>query len=103
MAVVVAPIAVNALRRRILRKFEEAGANDAAHARTPAELDVQEGHLFGRIVKSGVLVSASEGRYYISAEGLARWRQQRNTAVLTATGLALVVVLVIWVLVNHGS
>jgi len=93
MAVVVpiVPIAVVAHRRRILRKFEEAGASDAARARTPAELDVKVGHIFGRMVKSGVLVAASEGRYYVSAEGLARERRWKRNAVLSVIGLVVVV------------
>jgi hypothetical protein len=72
--VTVVPIAIVARQRRIVRKFEQAGASEAARARTQAELDIGDSHLFGRLVKAGVLVGASEGRYYLSAEGLAGWR-----------------------------
>lgn len=98
----IVPIAVIAHRRRILRKFEEAGASDAAHARTPAELDVRVGHIFERMVKSGVLVGASEGRYSVSAEGVARWQRSTRIAVLSVIGLAVVAVLVV-VLALRGS
>jgi len=106
MAVVVPsfiPIAVMARQRRILRKFEEAGASDAAHARTPAELDIRDGHFFGRMVKARVLVGVSEGRYYVSAEGLSRWRQRRRIAVLSAIGLVVVGMLVALALRDCGS
>ena len=99
----IVPVAVVAHRRRILRKFEEAGASDAARARTPAELDVQDGHIFRRMVKSGVLVSASEGRYYVSAEGLARERRGIRIAVLSVIGIVVVGVLVVALALRGGG
>jgi hypothetical protein len=94
--------AVAARRRRILRAFEEAGADRPERARTLAELGVRESHLASRLARSGVLASVDGGRYYLSADGLARWNRRRNayvlTAVLTTLGVLAVLALVLmWV------
>jgi hypothetical protein len=80
------PAAVAARQKRIIRKFEEAGATSAEHARTAEELDVRDRHLFSRLVKAEVLQSPGEGRYFLSAEGLQRWKQRRLVAVFVALG-----------------
>jgi hypothetical protein len=96
-------LAVAARRRRIVRKFEEAGADRPERARTLAELGVHEAHLASRLARSGVLVTADGVRYYLSADGVARWNRRRNAYVLTAvlTTLGVVAVLALasrWVL-----
>jgi hypothetical protein len=83
-ALSIMPAVAMARHRRIVRKFQAAGADDVARARDPAELDIRDQHLFGRMVKSGVLVTADGSRYFLSAEGLARWLRRLRIAVLTA-------------------
>ena len=87
-------VAVAARRRRIVRKFEEAGANRPDTARTLVELGVHDTHLASRLARSGVLVTAGGNRYFLSADGLARWNRRRNTYVLTALGVLAVLALV---------
>jgi hypothetical protein len=80
-----------------LRKFEEAGADSPERARTLAELGVHERHLASRIIRSGVLATADGERYFLSADGLARWNRRRNTYVLTALGvLAILALALLW-------
>lgn len=88
-------VAVAARRRRILRKFEEAGADRPETARTFAELGLRESFLASRLTRSGVLVAADGGRYFLSADGVARWKQRRNAYVLTALGVVAALVLVV--------
>lgn len=95
-------VGIMARQRRILRKFEQAGASEAARARTQAELGIGDSHLFGRLVKAGVLVGASEGRYYLDAEGLARWHHRRRIGVLVAVGIVVVGVLIALAVVASG-
>ena len=90
-------------RRRILSKFEAVGASDPACARTPSELGVRDTHLFGRLVKAGVLVAAGDDRYFLCAEGRARWRRRRLRAVLVATAVALAVALTVFLLVRSRA
>ena len=85
--------AVAARRRRIVRKFEEAGADQPERARTLAELDVHERHLASRMIRSGVLATVDGARYFLSADGLARWNRRRNTYVLTVFGVLAVLAL----------
>jgi hypothetical protein len=44
-------------------------------------------------VRSGVLVAADGERYFLSADGLARWNRRRDTYVLTALGVLAVLAL----------
>jgi hypothetical protein len=79
--------AVAARRRRIVRKFEAAGADRPERARTLAELGVGETHLASRLARSGVLATQDGKRYFLSADGLARWDRRRNIYVLTVLGV----------------
>ena len=87
-------VAVAARRRRIVRKFAEAGAKQPDTARTLLELGVHDTHLASRLARSGVLVTADGNRYFLSADGIARWNRRRNTYVLTALGVLAVLALV---------
>jgi hypothetical protein len=84
------PAAVALRHRATVRKFQAAGAVDAEHARTLDDLGVRQGHLLRRMVLSGVVATAAGQRYYLSAEGLARWRRRRRFAVLVAAGVVLI-------------
>jgi hypothetical protein len=94
------PAIVAARRRRIVRKFEEAGADQPGRARTLESLGVHDTHLASRLIRSGVLATADGERYYLSAEGVARWNRRRNTYVLIA--LALTVSILACVLLLRG-
>ena len=82
-------IAVAACRRRIVRKFEEAGADQPGRACTLEALGVRDTHLTSRLVRAGVLATADGERYYLSADGLARWNRRRNAYVLIALALTI--------------
>ena len=89
------PAITAARRRRIVRKFEEAGADQPDKARTLAELGVRDRHLASRLARSGVLETTDGERYCLSADGLARWNQRRNTYVLTALSVVAVVIVAV--------
>jgi hypothetical protein len=96
------PAAVMARQRRILRKFEEAGADRAERARAPGELEIRDTHLFGRLVRSGVLATVDGSRYFVSAEGLARWRRRRRVAVLVSAALVAIGLLLAFALAGRS-
>ena len=83
------PAIVAARRRRIVRKFEEAGADQPGRARTLEALGVRDTHLASRLIRAGVLATADGERYYLSADGLARWNRRRNAYVLIALALTI--------------
>ena len=62
-------VAIAARRRRIVRKVEEAGADQPDTARTLTELGVHDTHLASRLARSGVLVPADGNRYFLSFYG----------------------------------
>jgi hypothetical protein len=78
------PAVIAARQRATVRKFQAAGADDAARARGLAELGVRADHLFGRLEKAGVVVRTGDGRYYLSSEGLARWQRNARVGVIVA-------------------
>lgn len=88
------PAVIAARQRATVRKFHTAGAEDAARARTLEELGVREDHLFGRLLKAAVVMKTDDGRYFLSAEGLARWRRNARIGVVVALLAVLVGALV---------
>jgi len=98
----IVPVLVAARQARIVRQFREAGADQPERARTLAELGVREGLLTSRMARSGVLVTADGVRYFLSAEGLARWKRRRNVYVLTAVGALAVVFLALLLFLRVG-
>ncbi len=88
------PAAIAARQRATVRKFQNAGAADVARARTLAELGVREDHLFGRLVKAGVVVKSGDGRYYLDADGLARWQRNARITVVVVLLVILIGVLI---------
>jgi hypothetical protein len=99
---IIPAVAAAVRQRRIVRKFREAGADQPERARTLAELGVLESHATKRFKRSGVLATADGVRYFLSADGLARWERRRNAYVLTATLGALAVVALTWLFLRVG-
>ena len=96
------PVLIAARQARIVRKFGEAGADQPERARTLAELGVRDTHLVSRFARSGVLVTADGVRYFVSADGLTRWKRRRNAYVLTALGALAVVALALLLFLRVG-
>ena len=95
------PAVIAARQRATVRKFQAAGADEVARARTPAELGVREDRLFGRLEKAGVVVKTSDGRYYLSSEGLARWQRNARIGVIAALLVVALGALVAFGLFGH--
>ena len=90
------PAVIAAHQRRVLRKFQVAGAVGPTDARTPAEVNAADDRFIRQLVRARVLVSPEPGRYFVSADGLARWQRKRLIAVcvvvvILAVGTALAV------------
>ena len=81
------PAAVAMRQRATVRKFRSASADAAARARTLDELGVREGHLFGRLLEAGVVIPVDNGRYFLSEDGLARWKRNARLGVLIAVAV----------------
>jgi hypothetical protein len=88
------PAVVAARQRATVRKFRAAGANDPTRARTLEELGVRDDHLLRRMVRSGVVATLDERRFFLSADGLAAWERRSRIGILVALGVVLIGVLI---------
>ena len=79
-------------QRAIVQTLEQAGATDAAVARTPEQLGVRPGMAWYQLVGLAVLRCPGEGRYYLDrAKWL--WLRQRRRKMALGVGLAVIVLL----------
>ncbi|WP_375392453.1 hypothetical protein [uncultured Sphingomonas sp.] len=76
-------------RRRIIRRFDEAGAHSAptAIAFTPRDRLIDR-RMFARLQRDGALVESAPGRFYLDAEGLDRFRSAQRRRVGGVLALA---------------
>lgn len=85
---------------RIIRCFEKAGAFTEKTARNPEELGIWKSLLFNRLVNQGVLVEASQKRYFLHRENLATYIANRRKRVIIAL-LFIIILLVITSLISR--
>jgi hypothetical protein len=76
--------AVAAAQQRIFRAFRDAGATDAANARTLDELGIREDRMFRSMVRRTYIVAAGRG-YYLNLRRVEERR--RRTIVCCAIAL----------------
>lgn len=86
--------AAAAAQQRYLRAFRRAGATDAEHACTLAEVGLKESRTFRKLVDDGYLIAAPKG-YYVNEERVELHRQRELTASLIVTGILTVLAIVL--------
>ena len=65
-------------QRKLVSAFEDAGAINAAHARTAAQLGVQPGMAWQHLVGHAVLRCPGEARYFLDVANWQRLRRRRR-------------------------
>jgi hypothetical protein len=86
---------VAAAERRIVTRFRDAGATDAAHAiASPAERHFETKRL-AQLVKQGAVVESAPGMYYLDEPAYARHASARRRSVLIGLSIALVLLAVL--------
>lgn len=90
----IAPI-IAGKQKQILRRFRAGGATSADRARSPEELGCRISIVFRGLVRRGLLVETSEGRYYLDSQRTDEFLERRRKGVLFALLLTLVIVLVL--------
>jgi hypothetical protein len=89
--------AVIAIRRkRLVRRFREAGAIDLEHAVTLEVLGERPSWIFDQMVRHGAFVSVSSGRYYMNERVAEEFLGQHRKRALIIVGLLLLVFLLLW-------
>ena len=86
-----------AIRRRLVRKFREAGALDTQTAINLDTIRVQRTFLFNRMARAGVFVHTSPDQWYLNVEALNDYlaRSHRNYFLFGVLGIVLAVLLII--------
>lgn len=91
--------AVVMMQNRLMRRFEEAGATDAAHAVTLDELGCRASFVFRRMAAAQVFVPVEDDRFYMEAEAAAEFLRRRRRIALFFVALG-ILGLVVLLLVN---
>jgi hypothetical protein len=85
--------AVASKQNRYLRRFEAAGATDADHATTPEQAGCRSSFVFNGLVRRGIFVEVSDGRYYLDLEMAEAFRERRRLIGLVSITIALLALL----------
>ena len=90
-------------RKKLVRRFRQAGATDLEHSVTLEALGEPPSWIFDQMAKHGVFLSAPGGRFYMN-EVLAEaflWKQRKRG--LLIGGFLLLVFLLLWVIGLFGK
>jgi len=89
--------AVIAIRRkRLVRKFREAGATDSAHAVTLESLGERRSWIFDQMVRAGVFGPTRDGRYFMDEQAATEFMHRIRMRAIMAAGIGVLVLLVLW-------
>lgn len=89
--------AVIAMRRkRLVKRFREAGAIDPEHAVTLEALGERRSWIFSRMARQGVFLPAQGGRYYMDDRVAVAFLRQYRIRALLLGSILLLVFLLLW-------
>ena len=81
-------------RKRLVRRFREAGAVDREHAVTLEVVGERPSWIFEQMARRGVFLEAGEGRYYMDEQAALEFLQRARRRALMFGGILLLVFLV---------
>ena len=89
--------AVIAIRRkRMVKRFREAGATDPEHAVTPESLGERRTWIFDQMVEHGVFLPTQDGRFFMDDRAGVEFLRQRRRRALLIGGVLVLVFLLLW-------
>lgn len=83
-------------RRRLIRRFREAGATTPEHAVTLEAIGERHNWVFNRMARAGVFLAAPDGRYFMDEAAATEYRHRCRVRACVGAALCLVVFLVLW-------
>lgn len=83
-------------RRRLIRKFREAGATDPGHTTTPEMLGERHSWVFDQLVRRGVFQSVPDGTYYLDEPAADEFQRRQRARALVITLVMLLVFVFLW-------
>lgn len=89
--------AVIAIRRkRLIRRFREAGATDPEHAITLESVGDRRSWVFDQMVRHRVFLPAAGGNYYLDERAAAEFLHARRVRALAIAAALLALFVVLW-------
>lgn len=89
-------------RKRLVRRFREAGAVDAAHAVTLRQAGVQRSWIFEQMIEHGAFIATEDGRYFLNEAAAQAFMAARRKQALIVGGILSLVFVLIWLLALIG-
>jgi hypothetical protein len=83
-------------RKRLVRRFREAGATDLEHAVTLEALGERPSWIFDQMTQIGAFLSAPGGRFYMDERVAVEFLRGRRKRALFISGILLLVFLLLW-------
>lgn len=83
-------------RRALVRRFQDLGAVDAAHAITLAAAGVKPSWIFEQMQRRGVFVALPEERFFLDEPGAAAFFGAHRARVLMFAAILLLSFLLLW-------
>jgi hypothetical protein len=83
-------------RRRLIRKFREAGATDPDHAVTLGALRERHSWIFDQMMDVGVFLPTANGWYYMDEQAAADFRHRQRVRAVVGSGILLLLFLFLW-------
>lgn len=88
---------IQAMMNRMIQRFREAGAVDAANSKPLTALGLdsrREGNLLRQLIRRGIIVHTQQDTYYLDPVAYQQDRQTRQRMVFIAIAVAVVVLIV---------
>lgn len=83
-------------RKRLVRKFRQAGVTDPSHATTPELLGERRSWIFNQMVDAGVLLPTSDGRYWMDEQVATEFLHRKRMRAIIGGGFLVLLFLVLW-------
>src|SRR5262244_2164834 len=83
-------------RKRLLRRFREAGAIDLDHAVTLEALRERPSWIFDQMTRHRVFLPAQDGRFFLDERAAVEFFRQRRKRALLLAAFLLLVFLLLW-------
>lgn len=84
-------------RKRLLKRFREAGATDPDHAVTLEALSERPSWIFKQMNRHGVFVAVKDGRFYMDERVAAEFRRHQRNRAFIIGGVLVLVFLALWI------
>ncbi len=83
-------------RRRLVRRFREAGATAPEHDVTLEAIGERHNWIFDRMAQAGVFLPAPDGRYFMNEAAATEYRHRCRVRALVMTGILALSGLLLW-------